>query len=581
MLAAVLISPALIAGFMGDDFIHLALFKSGLPVSAPNDASLFGLFSFMDADPIRNKELMDLGLLPWWTFPDMKYAFWRPMTELTHGLDALLWPGNSILMHLHSIIWYLALCFLVYKLFELVFGKAHPTLVLLGLALYALDSSHGFTLSWIANRNGLIAATFGIASIYTYIDSQKRNSFLIQLSSIAFLALALFSAEIGISTVGYLGAFALFLDKRGWFKGCLALLPHMTVVILWWLLYKSLGFGAANADAYYIDPVAAPVEFLTAVLQRLTVLFGSQWGFVPAEIYGFAGKAPLLANLVLLIAIVICSIALAVSARALKVSALARFWFFGALFSALPVCSALPHDRLLLFIGVGAIGLILEVLRLSAQDHQDIDRFKGKPTLRTIIPNGSRGMRFLFSCFFGFHLIISPLFLPFMAYSPKLWADQIDMAPASFPKIANLSEKHLILFNVPISSSQALTVWRFNNGKEIPRRLLPISNYVSELTLTKTAVNEFEISKENGFIQNGEESVRNLSTQPFRLGEQVHLNGLTISIIEINEANRPSRIKLAFEPNFKQENLVFLSWDKENNQYLEIKANQIGEAISF
>lgn len=575
LLALALMSPALFAGFMGDDFIHQALFKPGLPISLPDDASLFGLFSFMDADPGRNKELMNLGLLPWWTFPEMKYAFWRPLSELSHGLDYLLWPGNAVMMHAHSILWYFALCYLVYRLYRYFYQSLPSYLLLTGFALYLLDSSHGFALSWIANRNGLIAATFGMASILCYVKSHDQNILSLKLASIGLLGLALFSAEIGISTVGYFGAYALFIDKRNTIRSCLSVLPHILLVILWWILYKSLDFGAANAVGYYLDPVAAPLDFLATLAQRIVVLFGSQWGLIPAEVYGFSGTYKLLANVLVVIASVVVLLVIMILAPLLARSKRARFWLVGALFSALPVCAALPHDRLLLFIGVGAMGIFLELF--NEANNRD-----PKPNLWQTLTNIQPGYRkVMLMVFLGLHLLISPLLLTLTAYSPKVWAKQIDMSPARLSGLEDLDKKQLVLFNVPIASSTSLSIWRFNQQLPIPERVWPISNHVSKLHLVRVADNALVVAKEGGFIQMEETGVRDLASQPFKQGDQVTLSGLNIEVLQVSKSGQPVSIKTTFNKSLDDEELVFMSWDVDAGEYEVIEMPTIGGAISL
>ena len=41
--------------------------------------------------PWRTQVLMDLGVIPWWTYEGFRYQFWRPLAELSHWLDHALW----------------------------------------------------------------------------------------------------------------------------------------------------------------------------------------------------------------------------------------------------------------------------------------------------------------------------------------------------------------------------------------------------------------------------------------------------------------------------------------------------------
>ncbi|HAG97136.1 MAG TPA: hypothetical protein DCL78_23610, partial [Gammaproteobacteria bacterium] len=129
--------PALFTGFMGDDYLHYALLNADLPIAKPDDLSLFGLFSFINGDPERNRLLMDYSLIPWWTYSELKYAFWRPLSELSHWLDYQLWPNQPWLMHLHNIVWYMGALVLIAKLYQRF--QPGEGAALLALFLYALD----------------------------------------------------------------------------------------------------------------------------------------------------------------------------------------------------------------------------------------------------------------------------------------------------------------------------------------------------------------------------------------------------------------------------------------------------------
>ena len=117
LLAFVLCFPGLFVDIHSDDYWHYAFINNGLPLKEINDASFFGLFSFVDGDRERFTQLVDIGFLPWWTYEGYKIVFWRPLTELTHWLDYTFWPTHGGAMHLQSTLWYLALLAVLYKLY--------------------------------------------------------------------------------------------------------------------------------------------------------------------------------------------------------------------------------------------------------------------------------------------------------------------------------------------------------------------------------------------------------------------------------------------------------------------------------
>lgn len=547
--------PALLTGLMGDDYLHYALLTADLPIAKPDDLSLFGLFSFINGDPERNRLLMDYSLIPWWTYAELKYAFWRPLSEVTHWLDHQIWPESPWIMHLHNILWYLIAVLLLSKLYK---HYAESTgVALLALFLYALDSTHGFTVSWISNRNALLALTFGLSTLLFHTRWRGQGGNYNLILALLCMSLALFSAELGISVFGYLGAYALFMDRKGVMKGVVATLPYLTVIIIWWITYKEAGFGAAHADAYYVDPASQPLTFLTKVLERLPVLLASQWGIIPSDLYTLSGvtSTPY---------VVICSLFLITVLIPVLMPQLRQrtslFWLTGMLFSILPALAASPYDRLLLFPGIGAAPLLANFLY--------------QIKVRNYRPNGVI-MKYYTMTIFGvlvmIHVILAPTLMPVMAYSTKLLSEQVSQKPSYFPEIDNIETKKLILLSPPLASSLAIAALRFHRHEPIPARIWTITTLQGGLEY-QVMGNKMIINRSDGFITGPiEESVRNMSKYPFKQGDSVDLSGLTITVLELNKLGKPTSLELNFNQPVTEENYVFLVWNTEKAAYDALK----------
>lgn len=543
--------PSLWAGMMGDDYMHYAVLNAkNLPIGKPDDLSLFGLFSFINGDPERNRQAMDLGVIPWWTYEELKFAFWRPVSEISHWIDHQLWPRMPGLMHLHNLLWYLGICALLAHLYRKTLGSS--TVALLALALYALDSTHGFTLSWIANRNGLITAAFGLMSLLFYMRWREERLWWCEALSLVLMLLCLLSAELGISIYGYIGAYAITLDRGGKIKGSLATLPHLALIVGWWLFYKSAGFGAAHADGYYIDPATQPVSFLFSLLERLPVLLASQWGLIPAEVYGYflqGSTAYILACVVLLVLLLLPVILVTVPNINL------RFWLLGMLFSLLPAATALPHDRVLIFAGIGAAPALACFIHTVLSRKQSIN-FLPRPF--------ATGVAMLLVLIHG---IISPLLLPLMAYSTKIWSNQISQQPSHFPMLDTIEKDRLVLFGTPIASALAIAPFRFYRQEEIPEKIWIISTLDEAFAFKQIDTHTLQVQLDSGFIQLAEEALRDLEKYPFREQDTTRLNGLTVVISNLNAEGKPTRLTLTFDRPLVNSDLKFLRWNAATNNY--------------
>ena len=551
MLCLLFCLPALWAGLMGDDYIHYALLSETPPLAKPNDLSLFGLFSFIDGDPGRSQILKDFSLVPWWTLAELKYAFWRPFSEFTHWLDYQLWPNQPLMMHLQSLVWYLLAIFMISHLFGRMISSASAALV--ALTVFALDSSHGFALGWLSNRNGILALCFTVLTLTSYINWRRSGKTQHLMLSIYGLVLGLLSAEAAIAAFGYVVAYALFIDKKGPWRGLGACTPLLAVIVLWWVSYKWMGFGAANADAYYVDPVASPGTFLSSAIERLPVLMASLWGIIPAELYGFSGQT----NWLYVGFCVLLSVALLAPVfLVLGLHAKVMFWFFGMLFAMLPTLAALPHDRLLLIPSIGAAGLLGETLHFLF--------FRRARPLNKL---ASRYATVVGGLLVGFHMILSPLLLPLMAYSPNIWARMVPEQPTVFNAVKDIEQKQLVLFGTPLASSVAIAPLRFFRDEPLPERVWTITTLDDDIEFRVIDLHNLEITNSEGFIRGIEKSIRDLEKYPLVQGQSIPLTGLEIEVKALNEQGHPTTLMLTFSRPLNSENLVFLRWHPESKQY--------------
>ena len=358
LLAVLLASPSLQVGWIADDFSHQLAIKGGrgplmsLPVNSWNP------FKFWDGDPLHNHAIKDLGIAPWWTHPNIKAVFHRPLTVVFHRLDYALWPNSPILMHLQSLLWFGAVIAAVAYLYRRVGGATWSA----GLAalLYALDDAHAMPAAWIANRSTLLATLFGVLALLAHHQWRAEHSRRSAILAPIWLTISLLSKEEGLGATAYLFAYALFLDHAPWQRRWLSLAPYAVVVLVWRIGWSLAGGGVENAGLY-VDPLHDPTGFLHSIVKWAPLTLLGQWAFPPPdialmlEVHGVHPYIwyPALA-FILLAAIVMVPV--------LRRDRLSGFYALGMLLSLLPISASLPGDRLLYFTGIGAMGLLARFL---------------------------------------------------------------------------------------------------------------------------------------------------------------------------------------------------------------------------
>lgn len=281
--AVLLHLPALGVGLLADDYVQVAALEGPIRGS---DLGPWNLFDFGTLD--RDGEPWQLGGLPWWTADEFRVRFLRPLPSLLRSLEHSLvgraaWPG-----HLAN-----ALCM---GLLVLLVARLHRALgfgggaALLGALLFAADESSALPVGWLANRNSLGEALFGVGALLIALGGVGATSLRRHLVALLFALLATLCKESGIVFLGLVplavhwrarrtlpAPVAAATPPRLW---TMALGPALAVVYL--ALYVSGGYGANSG--FYPEPWAHPFATLFQFAVRLPVAALSLSSPVPADL---------------------------------------------------------------------------------------------------------------------------------------------------------------------------------------------------------------------------------------------------------------------------------------------------------
>jgi hypothetical protein len=266
-LGAVTFSPALRCPRFLDDYLHTLMIDGRFPVAR----SPFNLYDFV-GEPER-AAFMERGLLPWWTHPELKLRFLRPVSS------ALLWFEQRVLnlgvgmQHLHSFLWWFVCVLSARALFRRLLGERAA---LLATLVFAFAPCHAMPLSWIANRNALLSLAFGTMALRVYLDLCAQPRVAAGLSACALFTLALLSGEYALCFGGYVMALELVRRGDGLRRRALRLSAFFVPALAYLLVRYSLGYGTAGSG-FYVDPLAEPWAFLRIAPFRLASLLGQGW----------------------------------------------------------------------------------------------------------------------------------------------------------------------------------------------------------------------------------------------------------------------------------------------------------------
>ena len=553
ILAVLLTLPSLSAGLIIDDYFHKVVLQ-GKGAALGIHRSQLDIFRFFDGDIAQ---MMDKGLLPWWTYPGLKGAFWRPLTSLTHWADYKLWPDSPPLMHLQSILWYGLLVIAARFLYRRMTGPVPAA----GLAtiLYAISHTHATPVTFLANRNSLPAAICGIVALLAHHRWRKgwRPGALI---GPLMVAVSLLFKEEGIATFAYLFAYALFLEDGRLWKRLSALTPYVLVIVAWRIVWVHMGYGVANVG-YYVDPLLQPMQFLHALAERLPRLLYTQLGGDQYVISWIVSPAVVVA-----IALTVLSVILLAMWSLLRENRTARFWALGMLLSVIPVCATFDDDRLLIFPGIGAMGLLAMFIL-----GEKTGRFR-KPVVAV------SGILVVI------HLVLSPIALAGRCAVPHLVLGRI-FAHLELPQPLDRTVEHqdIIVVNPPVNFFMTSSLLEMAGRDEpIPRHMRALtSSLLQPVGVRRTDANTIVVTPDWGYLCNinlGDTLFRT-ERHPLKKGDIVRLPNMTARILSLTRDGRPQTVAFRFSVPLEDPSLRWLQW--KDGRSIPFTPPRVGQTVTL
>jgi len=570
LIAMVLTLPALWIGLQLDDYGQRVTMLGFNKLSHPGALGFLNVYSFLDGNQQITDFFKNMGGIPWWTPSDMRLSFLRYLSALFMWIDYQFWPGCPAVMHFHSMLWYAALVTAIVTLYRRFMGIT----VRAGLAalFFAVDHSHAIPVAWLANRYALLATFFGILCLLSYDKWRQEGTKLHGILCPVYLVLALLSGEMAVAVGAYLFAYALFLDghrqagtmspppllQRLW-----ALWPCAAVFLSWALLYRLLGYGT-HGSGLYIDPLSSTAEFAHALMTRAPLLLMGQWSHVSADIVG-----RLISEEAALIRAFICMVLLAfLLVPLLRKDKVARFWFTGMILSIVPVAATFPSNRLLLFVGIGAMGLLAQcVTHLLRNDG--------------ILP-ASRFWRIPAFVFVGYfvliRLVLSPPLMSLSSYFFKPYGDPFVAAAKHVITDPDISRQEIILVNPPDQITSQLIWFVGATEKKRPAGMRVLSGAPVPVEVYRIDANAIRVRIFGGLFK-GEFGFlfRSLKEHPMHVNQEFQVTGMTARITAMTDKHGPEEIVYRFSTPLEDKSFRWLQW--KDCSYQAFLPPAVGESV--
>ena len=587
--ACIIMLPALKAGLLMDDFVQRLvlvkpsqlperLYETGHVPDNPGtlSAAVFDLFGFNRSSQ-KMKQYRNYGLLPWWVHKDLRVSLWRPLTALTHWLDYQLFPNSPAFMHAHNILWFSAVIFLV----AIVYRQLMPVTWLAGLAalLYLLDESTYFPVMFIANRGFIVSIFFAVLTILAHHWWRRARSLAAAIGAQFLLLLSLLSNEAGVTTFAYLLAYELVLDESRWTRRALSIVPAVSVIILWRIVYEALGYGVFGSGLY-LDPLNEPLTYSLTLFERVPLLLTGQLAFQAIDLVLAVSES--IRTQALLFSVAFLVILLFVLFPLLRRNRLTRFWFAATIFSVIPIATVGLGSKNLAFVAIAAFGLIS--VFVGALINKD-----------SYLPNSRIWRVPAYVICIIFLIVHIPIATAGRVLMPKMTSFFMDtLKPANIGPTCALDNKDVIVINAcPLS----LIFVPFNNayyGKPIPKSLRTLAPGYRPLVCTRFDESALMLKSYGGnFFCCEQKSPLHLvyllerfnifreKHFRFQQGNKIILSALTIEVLEVDRDGMPTEVLFNFGTALENPDFCWLQFNWETGSYSPFEVPAIGKTVEI
>lgn len=547
-LAVVLRLPALGWDYFVDDHGIQLVVEGAVehPTLRPWSAFDFGAASGPNSAPDTT------SALPWWTSPEWKVRFFRPLASLTHWFDAVCWGRNPLAAHVTSLALF-ALVLVALRALYLAAGLSERVLPW-ALAVFAFDDGSLFPVAWIANRSTLLEAWFTTLAV-TFALRARTNSSARSLAGALGCSLgACLSKESGVVAPLLVAA---VLWMQGPTRARRTAVAAVALALAYVAALLAAGYGARSD--FYLTPWGEPVQFAQRLLQ-LTVLGSlSVFGPFPVDAPMFFDHLLVPWTAVALVAGAWLSSVAWRSAAAWPERGLFALWL---VLTLLPQGGAFPSDRLLFVPLIGAAPLI------------------GTLCARTFEPFAWR-RRLLPACVATSAVGLSALVLLARGREFAAQIERVNAAAVSFDVPADGRQRDALVFQSGslMNSLAPDPVWRMRTGRE-DVRLHPLQAGRRALRIAAVDESTLDVSFEgSGLLDRPFERVFRVGGAPLKVGERFAHRAFQVEVLEAPSTGARTVLRLRFPEPTASPRWRWLTW--RDGAFRSFALPHIGETLDL
>jgi hypothetical protein len=527
-LGFVLTVPAFFMGYLLDDHFlkQIALGGSIYPQRRAWD-----IFSFVtnqsDVAYFRERGI----LLSWWTPDTFRAHFFRPLASLVHTFQFRFLGEQPWAMHVFLAMIYALSIYLCARLLTKLCSS--PVAAGVGVLLFAINDTHANSTGIIWGCNTVMCSAFGLGALLMHHRWRQTSSTTGLVLFCPAFVVALLCSEGGLALMGYLVAYALFREVGPLRRKVLSLVPAGLIASAYLLFYTIQQHGV-KASGVYQSPTDDPWGSVFAVLYKTAMLVESQVFSLPPlnMALGLARTPGIIIGVLLVVG------ATVLFRKVLVANRTVAFFGTGMVLSMVPFALGPLQDRLLLWSGLGAAGMLGEMFAVPRCAFGKLQRGVARTLLFT-------------------NVAVSLVF-----YVPTLYIYQLLEKPSQALARA-IPAQDTVMFSGPWDIfSWYPPAMVAEKGRAWPKHFYVFYTGPYAMTVRRTGERTFRATVEQGWFAAPEtERYTRSGRLPFKAGDRVELELMTVTVEKVTSDGRPLSVLFTFHVNPSE--FAWMQWAKD------------------
>jgi hypothetical protein len=240
------------------------------------------------------------------------------------------------------------------------------------------------------------------------------------------------------------------------------------------------------------------------------------------------------------------------------------------LLATIPICATFPTDRLLMFVGFGAMGLIVRFLHLLFA--ADARRSQSTLWRRAAVP--------LACLLVLLHAVIAPPLLAVRATAPTGPRWYVRRLYIRLPFDDALEHQDLVVVNAPSAMhANYCLILRDFAGQPGPRAMRVLGPGFRSTKVSRVDEHTLEVAPEGGYLGLFLDRLFRSDQHPLRAGEEIILPRMRCRVMSLTEDGRPAVVSFRFDCVLEDPSLRWIQWT--GGTFVPFTPPAVGEQIEL